>query len=482
MKKETYTKYQLECKIRELKSMHETEIEQLEKELNELKSILVEKSSECDFLTKDNRAKSEAVANACADLKNKGKELEDARAELKALKEGNKKLSDQFYEYREKLVSTSHELEGVRGALKRESEMRTEAEKKCDELRNNAWKWDKIHELMNAHGIDTMSKLKDALVELEHKREDVESLKTSLADSCAAKIKEGRDLTAKIESLGRELCSAKKAMALDSKEVNKLRRWYDNLKKLYDKARKEGEEGCAMWRESTWKVKDERDRWIDRALKDEEELRKSKERDRIAKENFEKVIRRNDELQNEVNKLQQRWTDKFNPEDELLGRTVLEWQDINVILAKHNIENSMVLGAELDMLKEYRKVLDKHCIIGPSHLDKSLEQHERFQQMLQDRHFQTIDEFSTYINELNNYKVICGQNLIGSTDELKKSLDELKTFRLSPFRSLGKEWRDVVDKYHVASANELDKCLNQRQRMHHTLHVLKKDIEQFNQP
>jgi len=88
---------------------HKTK-DQLEIELNELKQLYVEKCSECDFLTKDNRAKSEAVTNACADLKNKGKDLEDARAELKALKEGNKKLADQFYDYRNELVKVRKEL------------------------------------------------------------------------------------------------------------------------------------------------------------------------------------------------------------------------------------------------------------------------------------------------------------------------------------------------------------------------------------
>jgi len=570
MKKETYTKYQLECKIREVRDLYKSEIEQLENDNKHLKGAVTSLSERLDAVTKERDAKEES----------------------------NKKLADQFYAYREKLVSTSHELEGVRGALKREAEMRVEAKKKCDELceklvkmgnefeayrksfndkgiecdklRDKAWKWDKIHELVNAYGIDTMSKLKDALVELEHKREDVESLKTSLADSCTAKIKEGRDLTAKIESLERELCSAKEAIARDGEEAHKLRRWYNNLKKLYDKARKEGEEGCAMWREDAWKARDDRDFYkkkaenlehaaddyrkkcveiekiqrkhnmltlesLDNALKQWNYIDGKLSRDlcmplesliqlldeygvndfcklrerlmygpttdyinalanvrRLEKENkdlkavsddlekqrkeavqsFEAASRRNDELQNEVNKLQQRWTDTFNPEDEMLGRKVWEWQDINVILAKHNIENSMVLGAELDTLKEYRKVLDKHSyaadgFIGPGPLDKSLEQLDRFQQMLRDWHFRTIDEFSTYINELHNYKVICGQNLIGSTDELKKSFDELKALRLSrKDKPLGRgmcEWYEIdraMKKHSVIGSNDLENRLS----------------------
>jgi hypothetical protein len=124
---------------------------------------------------------------------------------------------------------------------------------------------------------------------------------------------------------------------------------------------------------------------MDRAFRDEAELRKVKEHDRIAQENFEKAARKNDELQNEVNKLQQRWTDTFNPEDELLGRKVLEWQEINVVLAKHNID---------------------------------------------------------------------------SADSLETELEHLKAFRLRPVRGLGADWRDVIDKHGIESAEKLDAILS----------------------
>lgn len=528
--------------------------------------------------------------------------------ELSSKEASNKKLADQFYEYRTELVkvrkelsdaiekrdSFKVELEGVRGALKRESELRVDTEKKrdelreklvkmesefeafkkafsdkdieCDELRNKAWKWDKIHELVNAHGIDTLSKLEDALVELEHKREDVESLKTSLADSCAAKIKEGHDLTAKIESLERELCSAKEAMARDAEEAQKWHAWYDDLKTLWDKVRKERDDmkhvvddveeiqrkhnvltlesldnalkqwgyidgklsrDLCMPLESLIQLLDEygvndfcklRERLMYgpttdyiNALSQVKKLEKEnkdlkavaddleKQRKKVA-QNFEKAARKNDELQCEVNRLTQKVQDFEKrlpgtylafpqPDDEICGRKIKEWMGYNAVLVKYGVPSPESLDAKLDPFEPARltatrsyNVMVKYGINDEKELDESLERLDRFQQMLRDWHFRTIDEFSTYINELHNYKIICEQNLISSTDELKKSFDELKAFRLSPFRSLGKEWRDVVDKYHVASANELDKCLNQRQRMHHTLHMLKKDIEQFNQP
>lgn len=60
MKKETYTKYQLECKIRELKSLHETEIKQLENDNNHLKGAVTNLSERLDAVTKERDAKEES--------------------------------------------------------------------------------------------------------------------------------------------------------------------------------------------------------------------------------------------------------------------------------------------------------------------------------------------------------------------------------------------------------------------------------------
>ena len=505
MKKETYTKYQLECKLREIEDLHKTEIEQLENDNKHLKGAVTSLSERLETVTKErDHLKDEVkVLEKEHDIQVESyhkvtAENDELRKDLRAKEESNKKLADQFYEYRDELVKwrkkaadlntkccgLTHELEGVRGALKRQSEFREKAEAGRDEYKQEMVKWkNEASDWHNKHdGIDhelrgirealsreaemrvnaenkakEMEHLADDLEkqrrELEHNREDVESLKASLADCCSAKIKEGRDLTSKIKSLKEDLKKMTGSRDWYVKEAAKLRGWYDDLKKLYDKARKEGEEGCTMWREDSWKNRDERDHY---------------------KKIYEAAARKNDELQCEVNKLtqdntalhdrvnilEQRWTGTFNPEDELLGRKMLEWQDINVILAKHNIENSMVLGAELDMLKDYRGVIIKYNIPGAKALDESLKRLERFQQMLRDWNFQMIDEFSTYVNGLHNYKIICEQNLISSTDELKKSLDELKTFRLSPFRSLGTEWRDVVDKHHVVNYCDLENRLS----------------------
>jgi len=498
---------------------HKTK-DQLEIELNELKQLYSEKCSECDFLTKDNLAKSEAATNACADLKNTRKDLEDARAELKAIKEGNKKLADQFYDYRTELVkvrkdladaiekrdSFKVELEGVRGALKRESELRVDAEKKRDEYKQEMVKWkneagryqiwwegvckdkelltnfkDDVEKILRKHNKLTLEDLDNALRHWDYTNNKLshylsmplESLiqlldEYGVNDFC--KLRE-RLMYGPTTDYSNALLSIRK---LEKRNVdlegvaNDLEKQRRDLEQKLSQERNVSmvQEARATDLEGQLRRKtNDCGEWMDRAFRDEAELRKLKEHDQIAQENFEKVLRRNDELQNEVNKLRQRWTDEFNPEDELLGRKVLEWQDINAVLAKHNIENSMVLGAELDTLKEYRKVLNKHSsaangFIGPGPLDESLERLERFQQMLRDWHFRTIDEFSTYVNGLHNYKIICEQNLIGSTDELKKSFDELKAFRLHPIRGLGEAWRDVVDRHNVQSASDLENRLS----------------------
>lgn len=407
---------------------HKTK-DQLEIELNELKQLYGEKCSECDFLTKDNLAKSEAVVNACADLKNKGKDLEDARAELKALKECNKKLADQFYDYRHELVkvrkeladaiekrdSLKVELEGVRGALKRESELRVDTEKKRDEYKQEMVKWK--NEAGTYHnrwdGICMENELlRNELNEVEkiqrkHNKLTLEDIDNALRHWEYTDNKLSHDLCMPLESLimlldeykVNDFCKLRDRLMFGPLDdysnaianVRKLEKENKDLKAVADdieKQRRELEQKLAQ-EHNVSMVQEARatdlegqlrrktntcSEWMDRTFRVEEELRKVKEHDRIAQENFEKAARRNDELQNEVNKLQQRWTDTFNPEDELLGRKVLEWQQINAILAKHNIENAMVLESELDMLKEYRKVLGKHGIVGPKPLDEHLSQ------------------------------------------------------------------------------------------------------------
>lgn len=346
---------------------------QLEIELNELKQLYGEKCSECDFLKKDNLAKSEAVTNACADLKNTRKDLEDARAELKALKEGNKKLADQFYDYRTELVkvrkeladaienrdSLKVELEGVRGALKRESELRVDTEKKRDEYKQEMVKWK--NEAGQYHiwweGVCKDNEL------LRNFKEDVEKIMQKYCilsmDSLDNQLRHWKYTDNK---LSHDLCMPLESLIhmLDEYDVNDFCKLRERL--MYGPT-------TAYSNALAQVRKLEKENMDLKAVADDLEKQR-----REAVQNFEKAARRNDELQNEVNKLQQRWTDEFNPEDEMLGRKVLEWQQINAILAKHNIENAMVLESELDMLKEYRKVLDKHGVMGPPYLDKRLSQ------------------------------------------------------------------------------------------------------------
>lgn len=244
------------------------------------------------------------------ELKNKGKDLEDARAELKALREGNKKLADQFYDYRNKLVkvrkeladaiekrdSFKVELEGVRGALKRESELREHAENE------------------NA----TLKALSD---DLEKQRRELEQ--KLVQEQNVAMVQEAR-----ATDLERQL--------------------------------RRKTEDCGDW--------------MDRAFKAEKERDDLKKEWRELKENFEKAARKNDELQNEVNKLQHRWTSEPHPKDELLGRTIEEWQELNEILAKYNINDSGSLDDKLLFLEAFHQVLKKRNMIGPLDLDKRLSQ------------------------------------------------------------------------------------------------------------
>lgn len=393
---------------------HKTK-EQLEKDLNELKNIYKDKCQECDKLS--------------TLLEVRNKDLADARAELSTKEACNKKLADQFYDYRTELVkvrkdladaiekrdSSKVELEGVRGALKRESDMRVDTEKKRDEYKQEAirWKneagqyrvwWESVcrdNELLKNFKAD-VEKIMQKYCILT-----MDSLDNQLRHWKYTDNKLSHDLCMPLESLihmldeydVNDFCKLRDRLTYAPTaaygnvlaQVRKLEKENKDLKAVADdleKQRRELEQKLAQERNVSM-VQEARatdlegqlrrktefcSDWMNRAFRDEEELKKVKEHDRIAQENFEKAARRNDELQNEVNKLRQRWTDEFNPEDELLGRKVLEWQEINVILAKHNIENSMVLDAELDMLKEYRKVLDRHGIVGPKPLDERLSQ------------------------------------------------------------------------------------------------------------
>ncbi len=381
---------------------------QLEIELSELKRLYSEKCSECDFLTKDNLAKSEAATHACADLKNLRKDLEDARTDLATKEACNKKLADQFYDYRKELVkvrkeladaiekrdSLKIELEGVRGALKRESELRVDTEKKRDEYKQETVKLKTTAEDYQNRWHSACrenERLHNYLNEVEkiqrkHNKLTLEDIDNALRQWNYIDGKLSHDLSMPLESLIQLLdeydvnnfCKLRERLMYGPTtdysnalaNVRRLEKEGWNLKAVADdleKQRRELEQKLAqehnvsmvqearatdLEQQLRRKTKDCGD-WMDRAFRDEEELRKSKEHDRIAQENFEKASRRNDELQNEVNKLRQRWTDAFNPEDELLGRKVLEWQEINVVLAKHNIESTEALD---DRLQRYRKL------------------------------------------------------------------------------------------------------------------------------
>ena len=393
---------------------HKTK-EQLEKELNELKNIYKDKCQECDKLS--------------TLLEVRKKDLADARAELSTKEACNKKLADQFYDYRNELTkvrkdladaiekrdSFKVELEGVRGALKREADLRVDTEKKRDEYKQEAIRWKNeagqyrvwwesvcrdnellknfkadVEKIMQKYCILTMDSLDN---QLRHWKYTDNKLSHDLCMPLESLIHmlDEYDVNDFCKLRDRLTYAPTAAYSNALAQVMKLEKENATLKALSDdleKQRRELEQKLAQERNVSM-VQEARatdlegqlrrktefcSDWMNRAFRDEEELKKVKEHDRIAQENFEKAARKNDELQNEVNKLRQRWTDEFNPEDELLGRKVLEWQEINVVLAKHNIENSMVLDAELDMLKEYRKVLDKHGIMGPPYLDKRISQ------------------------------------------------------------------------------------------------------------
>lgn len=425
---------------------HKTK-DQLEKELNELKNIYKDKCQECDRLS--------------TLLEGRNKDLSDARSELQIKEACNKKLADQFYDYRNELVkvrkdladaiekrdSLKVELEGVRGALKRESDLRVDAEKKRDEYKQETVKWK--NEAGTYHnrcdGICMENELlRNELNEVEkiqrkHNKLTLEDLDNALRQWNYIDDKLSHDLCMPLESLIQllddygvnDFCKLRDRLTYAPTaaysnvlaQVRKLEKENKDLKAVADdleKQRRELEQklvqehNVAMVQEARAtdlkeKLRHQTDYckyWTDRAFRYEEELRKVKEHDQMAQENFEKATRRNDELQNEVNKLQQRWTDTFNPEDEMLGRKVLEWQEINVVLAKHNIENSMVLDAELDMLKEYRKVLGKHGIVGPKPLDERLSQScpEEYMHVFNEYGIDSAETLRKRLNSLNKIK------------------------------------------------------------------------------
>lgn len=546
---------------------HKTK-DQLEIELNELKQLYGEKCSECDFLTKDNRAKSEAVTNACADLKNKGKDLEDARAELKALKEGNKKLADQFYAYRSELVKVRNdlagaiekrdslkvELEGVRGALKRESDLRVDTEKKRDEYKQEMVKWkDASEDYQNRwHSAwKGNERLRNELNEVEeiqrkHNKLTLESLDNALRQWEYIDNKLSHDLSMPLESLIQlldeydvnDFCKLRDRLMFGPLDdysnaianVKKLEKENLDLKAVADDLEKQRrvleqklsqEQNVAMVQEARAtdlegqlrRKTNDCGEWMDRAFRDEKELRKVKEHDRMAQENFEKAARKNDELQNEVNKLRQRWTDEFNPEDEMLGRKVLEWQDINVVLAKHNIENSMVLGAELDTLKEYRKVLDKHSsathgAIGAGLLDKLLSDRETdvfgypvadWKRVLDENSVDCpgklaafLEGFEKYRRVVRNHGItngqpglderleklegldkVCKEHDIESWFDLQKRLDEIEDLRR---QSCPEEYMKVFSEYGIDSAEKLADILKKWRNIRQCSSILKNNM------
>ena len=343
---------------------------QLEIELNELKQLYGEKCSECDFLTKDNRVKSEAVVNACADLKNLRKDLEDARAELSTKEACNKKLADQFYDYRTELVkvrkeladtiekrdSLKVELEGVRGALKRESELRVDTEKRRDEYKQETVKLKTTAEDYQNRWHSACrenERLHNYLNEVEkiqrkHNKLTLEDIDNALRQWNYIDGKLSHDLCMPLESL---------ILMLDNYGVNDFCKLRERL--MYGPTT-DYSNALANVRRLEKENKD-----LKAVADDLEKQRKE------AVQNFETASRKNDELQNEVNKLYQRWTDTFNPEDEILGRKVLEWQDINVILAKHNIESSEKLDVRLSCScpEDYMKVFCKYGVNSAERLD-----------------------------------------------------------------------------------------------------------------
>ena len=348
---------------------HKTK-DQLEIELNELKQLYGEKCSECDFLTKDNRAKSEAVVNACADLKNLRKDLEDARSELGAKEACNKKLADQFYDYRKELVkvrkeladaiekrdSLKVELEGVRGALKREADLRADTEKKRDEYKQETVKLKTTAEDYQNRWHSACrenERLHNYLNEVEkiqrkHNKLTLEDIDNALRQWSYIDGKLSHDLSMPLESL---------IQLLDEYGVNDFCKLRERL--MYGPTTDYSNALLSI------RKLEKRNVDLEGVANDLEKQRKE------AVQNFETASRKNNELQNEVNKLRQRWMDEFNPEDELLGRKVLEWQEINVVLAKHNIESSEKLDVRLSCScpEDYMKVFCKYGVNSSERLD-----------------------------------------------------------------------------------------------------------------
>lgn len=535
---------------------HKTK-DQLEKELNELKNIYKDKCQECDRLS--------------TLLEGRNKDLSDARAELSTKEACNKKLADQFYDYRNELVkvrkeladaiekrdSLKVELEGVRGALKRESELRVDAEKKRDEYKQETVKLKTAAEDYQNRWHSACrenERFRNYLNEVEkiqrkHNKLTLEDIDNALRQWNYTDNKLSHELCMPLESLIHMLdeydvndyCKLRDRLTYAPTaaysnvlaQVRKLEKENKDLKAVADdleKQRRELEQklvqehNVAMVQEARATDLEGRLRrktndcgdWMDRAFRDEEELKKVKEHDRIAQENFEKAARRNDELQNEVNKLQQRWTDEFNPEDEMLGRKVLEWQEINAVLAKHNIENSTVLDAELDMLKEYRKVLDRHSsavhgAIGAGLLDKLLssreteifgypvadwkrvldensvdcpgklaaflEGFEKYRRVVRNHGITNgQDELDNRLEKLEELVKVCTDHGIKSWFDLQKRLDEIEDLRR---QSCPEEYMKVFSKYGIDSAEKLDVTLEKWFKVKQCSILLKNNIPYF---
>lgn len=335
---------------------HKTK-DQLERELNELKNIYKDKCQECDRLS--------------TLLEGRNKDLSDTRAELQVKEACNKKLADQFYDYRTELVkvrkdladaiekrdSFKVELEGVRGALKRESELRVDAEKKRDEYKQEMVKWKneagqyyiwwkgacKENELLR-NELNEVEK-----IQRKHNKLTLEDIDNALRHWEYTDNKLSHDLSMPLESL---------IQLLDEYDVNDFCKLRERL--MY------GPAACYNSLHTRRLEKENKD--LKAVADDLEKQRKA------AVSAYDAAARKNDELQNEVNKLYQRWTDTFNPEDELLGRKVLEWQEINVVLAKHNIESAEKLDARLSCScpEEYMKVFNKYGIGSAKNLEQAM--------------------------------------------------------------------------------------------------------------
>ena len=532
---------------------HKTK-EQLEKELNELKNIYKDKCQECDRLS--------------TLLEVRNKDLSDAKAELQTKEACNKKLADQFYDYRTELVkvrkdladaienrdSLKVELEGVRGALKRESELRVDTEKKRDEYKQETVKWkDAAEDYHNKwEGVCLeRNRLRNELNEVEeiqrkHNKLTLEDLDNALKQWSYVNNKLSHDLCMPLESLIKLLdeygvnnfCKLRDRLMFGPLDdysnaianVKKLEKENMDLKAVADDLEKQRrdleqklaqEHNVAMVQEARATDLEGQLRrktefcseWMNRTFRVEEELRKSKEHDRMAQENFEKAARKNDELQNEVNRLQQRWTDTFNPEDELLGRKALEWQEINVVLAKHNIENSMVLGSELDTLKEYRKVLDRHSsathgAIGAGLLDKLLSDRETdvfgypvayWKKVLDENSVDCPGKLSAFLEGFEKYRrvvrnhgitngqpglderleklegldKVCEEHGIKSWFDLQKRLDEIEDLRR---QSCPEEYMKVFSEYGIDSAEKLAGILKKWRNIRQCSSILKNNM------